>query len=96
MQLPKLHQLSLCDPMYAPSPVALLCNYSTHVIYHLPHLQRLDGHLIDHPELQRVVQVGKNLVKTSVFMMTMHNITTVYINKTTPHIKLFIYTHSVT
>ena len=61
MHLSNLQQLSLCDSMYAPSPVALLCNYSTHVIYHLPHLQRLDGHLIDHPELQKVVQVGEAL-----------------------------------
>ena len=63
MHLSNLRQLSLCDSMYAPSPVALLCNYSTHIIYHLLHLQRLDGHLIDHPELQKVVQVGKALNK---------------------------------
>ena len=60
MHLTNLRQLALCDSLRAPSPVALLCNYSTHVIYHLPHLQRLDGHLIDHPELQKVVQVSIN------------------------------------
>ena len=63
MHLSNLRQLSLCDSLHAPSPVALLCNYSTHVIYHLPHLQRLDGHLIDHPELQKVVQVSGVLIR---------------------------------
>ncbi|XP_033112941.1 leucine-rich repeat-containing protein 9-like [Anneissia japonica] len=28
--------------MYAPNPVCSLCNYSTHILYHLPQLQRLD------------------------------------------------------
>ncbi|XP_024904854.1 leucine-rich repeat-containing protein 9 [Pteropus alecto] len=37
-----LKDLSLNDPQYKTNPVCLLCNYSTHVLYHLPCLQRLD------------------------------------------------------
>ncbi|XP_058595190.1 leucine-rich repeat-containing protein 9 isoform X3 [Neofelis nebulosa] len=43
--LTRLHHLKdLClnDPQYKTNPVCLLCNYSTHVLYHLPSLQRLD------------------------------------------------------
>ncbi|KAM8780976.1 leucine-rich repeat-containing protein 9 [Rhynchonycteris naso] len=43
--LTRLHHLKdLClnDPQYKPNPVCLLCNYSTHVLYHLPCLRRLD------------------------------------------------------
>ncbi|XP_027698721.1 leucine-rich repeat-containing protein 9 [Vombatus ursinus] len=42
VKLPRLKDLSLNDPQYKPNPVCLLCHYSTHVLYHLPHLQRLD------------------------------------------------------
>ncbi|XP_026921635.2 leucine-rich repeat-containing protein 9 isoform X5 [Acinonyx jubatus] len=37
-----LKDLCLNDPQYKTNPVCLLCNYSTHVLYHLPSLQRLD------------------------------------------------------
>ncbi|XP_070449220.1 leucine-rich repeat-containing protein 9 isoform X5 [Equus przewalskii] len=43
--LTRLHHLKdLClnDPQYKTNPVCMLCNYSTHVLYHLPCLQRLD------------------------------------------------------
>lgn len=42
VRLPKLKILGLKDPLYAPNPVCYLCNYSTHVLYHLPWLERLD------------------------------------------------------
>ncbi|XP_076099461.1 leucine-rich repeat-containing protein 9-like isoform X2 [Mytilus galloprovincialis] len=42
MRLPTLQSLSLKDPMYTPAPVSLLCNYSTHVLFHLPTLNTLD------------------------------------------------------
>lgn len=42
MRLPALHSLSLKDPLYSPAPVSLLCNYSTHVLFHLPNLNKLD------------------------------------------------------
>ncbi|XP_008581575.1 PREDICTED: leucine-rich repeat-containing protein 9-like [Galeopterus variegatus] len=37
-----LKDLCLNDPQYKSNPVCLLCNYSTHMLYHLPCLQRLD------------------------------------------------------
>uniref|UniRef100_A0A3P8Y1B0 Leucine rich repeat containing 9 n=1 Tax=Esox lucius TaxID=8010 RepID=A0A3P8Y1B0_ESOLU len=40
--LPCLRELGLKDPQSSPSPVCLLCNYATHVLYHMPGLQRLD------------------------------------------------------
>lgn len=43
-RLPKLRQLSLNDPTYDSNPVCQLCNYTTHMLYHLPHLARLDTH----------------------------------------------------
>ncbi|XP_074662952.1 leucine-rich repeat-containing protein 9-like [Tubulanus polymorphus] len=42
-QLPALTMLYLKDPQYAPNPCCLLCNYATHVLYHLPNLIRLDN-----------------------------------------------------
>ncbi|XP_038193767.1 leucine-rich repeat-containing protein 9 [Arvicola amphibius] len=41
-RLPRLKDLSLNDPQYKTNPVCQLCNYSTHILYHLPTLQRLD------------------------------------------------------
>ncbi|XP_078418403.1 leucine-rich repeat-containing protein 9 isoform X2 [Cetorhinus maximus] len=41
-RLPELQILSLKDPQYTPNPVSLLCNYMTHVVYHIPKLLRLD------------------------------------------------------
>ncbi|XP_040831655.1 leucine-rich repeat-containing protein 9 [Ochotona curzoniae] len=37
-----LKDLCLNDPQYKTNPVCLLYNYSTHVLFHLPFLQRLD------------------------------------------------------
>lgn len=55
--LPKLHTLSLCEPLYRPNPVCHLCNYSTHTLYHLPQLQCLDGKDVSSPELHKLIQV---------------------------------------
>ncbi|XP_045307094.1 leucine-rich repeat-containing protein 9 isoform X5 [Leopardus geoffroyi] len=41
-RLRHLKDLCLNDPQYKTNPVCLLCNYSIHVLYHLPSLQRLD------------------------------------------------------
>ncbi|XP_068582596.1 leucine-rich repeat-containing protein 9 isoform X2 [Cebidichthys violaceus] len=40
--LPHLRELALKDPTSTSNPVCLLCNYATHVLYHIPGLQRLD------------------------------------------------------
>lgn len=47
MRLPMLTSLSLKDPLFAPAPVSLLCNYSTHVLYHLPKLVKLDTYEVE-------------------------------------------------
>ncbi|XP_068436972.1 leucine-rich repeat-containing protein 9 isoform X2 [Clinocottus analis] len=41
-RLPHLKELALKDPTSTSNPVCLLCNYATHVLYHIPSLQRLD------------------------------------------------------
>jgi hypothetical protein len=41
-RLPKLVSLCLSDPNFADNPLCSLCNYQTHVIYHLPNLKFLD------------------------------------------------------
>ncbi|XP_038612832.1 leucine-rich repeat-containing protein 9 isoform X2 [Tachyglossus aculeatus] len=41
-RLPHLVDLGLSDPLYKPNPVCLLWNYATHILYHMPKLQRLD------------------------------------------------------
>ncbi|XP_078263320.1 leucine-rich repeat-containing protein 9 [Rhinoraja longicauda] len=43
-RLPELQELSLRDPQYTANPVSLLCNYTTHVVYHLPKLLKLDSY----------------------------------------------------
>ncbi|XP_070181590.1 leucine-rich repeat-containing protein 9-like isoform X2 [Littorina saxatilis] len=42
VRLPTLQSLSMKDPLYSPCPVSQLCNYSTHILFHLPSLRRLD------------------------------------------------------
>uniref|UniRef100_A0A3B5LPI9 Leucine rich repeat containing 9 n=1 Tax=Xiphophorus couchianus TaxID=32473 RepID=A0A3B5LPI9_9TELE len=41
-RLPRLKELALNDPTSASNPVCQLCNYSIHILYHLPGLERLD------------------------------------------------------
>ncbi|KAI8846431.1 hypothetical protein BC829DRAFT_398533 [Chytridium lagenaria] len=41
-RLPRLTSLCLSDPNFADNPICSLCNYQTHVIYHLPNLRSLD------------------------------------------------------
>uniref|UniRef100_A0A3Q1F6L8 Leucine rich repeat containing 9 n=1 Tax=Acanthochromis polyacanthus TaxID=80966 RepID=A0A3Q1F6L8_9TELE len=42
VHLPHLRELALKDPTSTPNPVCLLCNYATHILYHMPGLQQLD------------------------------------------------------
>lgn len=58
-QLPCLESLSLKDPVYGPNPVALLCNYSTHLLYHLPNLQRVDSYSVENKMLKDLAEVWK-------------------------------------
>jgi Leucine-rich repeat (LRR) protein len=41
-RLEKLENLSLSDSNFADNPICSLCNYQTHVVYHLPSLKSLD------------------------------------------------------
>ena len=58
-QLPCLESLSLKDPVYGPNPVGLLCNYSTHLLYHLPNLRRVDSYCVDNKMLKDLAEVWK-------------------------------------
>uniref|UniRef100_A0A673J9S6 Leucine rich repeat containing 9 n=1 Tax=Sinocyclocheilus rhinocerous TaxID=307959 RepID=A0A673J9S6_9TELE len=51
-QLPRLRHLSLKDPQSIPNPLCLLYNYYIHVLYHMPHLQRLDTYDISSKHLK--------------------------------------------
>ncbi|XP_052269181.1 leucine-rich repeat-containing protein 9-like isoform X5 [Dreissena polymorpha] len=56
MRLPHLKSLSLKDPLYSPAPVSLLCNYATHVLYHLPALTRLDTYEVSSKTMTEVAE----------------------------------------
>ncbi|CAK8686447.1 unnamed protein product [Clavelina lepadiformis] len=42
-KISQLKDLNLKDSLHPNNPVCLLCNYSTHVLYHLPNLEKLDS-----------------------------------------------------
>ncbi|XP_041928695.1 leucine-rich repeat-containing protein 9 [Alosa sapidissima] len=50
--LGQLKELGLQDPQSGPNPVCLLYNYATHLLYHLPQLQRLDTHRISSKQIK--------------------------------------------
>uniref|UniRef100_A0A8C3EZT1 Leucine rich repeat containing 9 n=1 Tax=Chrysemys picta bellii TaxID=8478 RepID=A0A8C3EZT1_CHRPI len=50
--LPHLKDLSLNDPQYDPNPICLLCNYATHVLYHMPQLQSLDTYDVSQKQIK--------------------------------------------
>ncbi|XP_022094850.1 leucine-rich repeat-containing protein 9-like [Acanthaster planci] len=56
IRLPKLKHLGLKDPLYAPNPVCFLCNYSTHVLFHLPFLERLDSYDVSSKSLREMAE----------------------------------------
>uniref|UniRef100_A0A803SPY2 Leucine rich repeat containing 9 n=1 Tax=Anolis carolinensis TaxID=28377 RepID=A0A803SPY2_ANOCA len=64
-RLPHLTDLCLNDPQYDPNPVCFLCNYSTHVLYHLPQLQRLDTYEVSPKQI-------KDLAETTVLKKMMY------------------------
>lgn len=55
--LPQLSELTLNDPTTAPNPVCLLCNYATHVLYHMPRLRRLDTHDVSSKQAKEAAEV---------------------------------------
>lgn len=55
--LPNLTELALKDPTSTPNPVCLLCNYATHVLYHMPRLQRLDTYDVSSKLVKEAAEV---------------------------------------
>ncbi|XP_063003742.1 leucine-rich repeat-containing protein 9 [Elgaria multicarinata webbii] len=64
-RLPHLIDLCLNDPQYDSNPVCLLCNYATHVLYHIPQLQRLDTYDVSSKQI-------KELADTTVMKKVMY------------------------
>ncbi|XP_077999840.1 leucine-rich repeat-containing protein 9-like isoform X2 [Glandiceps talaboti] len=56
VRLPSLRYLGLKDPQYSPNPVCLLCNYSTHMLYHLPTLERLDTYDVSSKNVRELAE----------------------------------------
>ncbi|XP_073427348.1 leucine-rich repeat-containing protein 9 isoform X2 [Dendrobates tinctorius] len=73
-RLPNLTDLGLNDPQYSPNPVCLLCNYATHVLYHIPRLQRLDTYDVSHKQIKDLAEstVMKKLMYYNMRMKTVH------------------------
>ncbi|XP_063150021.1 leucine-rich repeat-containing protein 9 [Candoia aspera] len=64
-RLPRLTDLCLNDPQYEANPVCHLCNYATHVLYHIPLLQRLDTYDVSSKQI-------KELAETTVMKKVMY------------------------
>ena len=60
-QLTSLQCLSLCDPLYPPSSLCRLCNYSTLILYHMPWLKWLDSRDVDSVELRDLIKVRRRV-----------------------------------
>ena len=56
-KLTRLKTLGLRNPRYAHNPACLLCNYSTHILYHMPSVQMLDGHDVSSKSLRELAEV---------------------------------------
>ncbi|XP_059209989.1 leucine-rich repeat-containing protein 9 isoform X3 [Centropristis striata] len=54
--LPHLRELALKDPTSTPNPVCLLCNYATHVLYHMPGLQLLDTYDVSSKQVKEAAE----------------------------------------
>nr|XP_020446740.1 leucine-rich repeat-containing protein 9-like isoform X2 [Monopterus albus] len=54
--LPNLRELALKDPTSTPNPVCLLCNYATHVLYHMPGLQQLDMYDVSNKQAKEAAE----------------------------------------
>ncbi|KAM9294045.1 leucine-rich repeat-containing protein 9 [Gastrophryne carolinensis] len=55
-RLANLKDLDLKDPQYTPNPVCLFCNYATHVLYHIPQLQRLDTYDVSQKQIKDLAE----------------------------------------
>lgn len=64
--LPHLTELALKDPTSTPNPVCLLCNYVTHVLYHMPCLQRLDTYDVSNKQAKDAAEVLRGTARPPV------------------------------
>lgn len=64
--LPHLTELALKDPTSTPNPVCLLCNYVTHVLYHMPCLQRLDTYDVSNKQAKEAAEVLRGTARPPV------------------------------
>ncbi|XP_069772401.1 leucine-rich repeat-containing protein 9 isoform X3 [Narcine bancroftii] len=73
-RLPELQELSLRDPLYAPNPVSLLCNYITHIVYHIPKLLKLDNCDVSSKQVKEFAEstVMKKTMYYSMRVKTIH------------------------
>ncbi|XP_051873980.1 leucine-rich repeat-containing protein 9 [Pristis pectinata] len=73
-RLPELQELSLRDPQYTPNPVSLLCNYITHVVYHIPKLLKLDSYDVSSKQVKEFAEstVMKKTMYYSMRVKTIH------------------------
>ncbi|KAJ6658013.1 hypothetical protein lerEdw1_001672 [Lerista edwardsae] len=55
-RLPHLKDLCLNDPQFEPNPVCLLSNYATHVLYHIPQIQRLDTYDVSSKQIKELAE----------------------------------------
>ena len=56
-KLARLKSLSLKDPMCGPNPVCLLCNCTTHILYHMPSLTHLDSQVVTTESVREVESI---------------------------------------
>ncbi|XP_022077491.2 leucine-rich repeat-containing protein 9 isoform X1 [Acanthochromis polyacanthus] len=56
VHLPHLRELALKDPTSTPNPVCLLCNYATHILYHMPGLQQLDTYEVSSKQVKEAAE----------------------------------------
>ncbi|XP_072222222.1 leucine-rich repeat-containing protein 9 [Leuresthes tenuis] len=72
--LPHLRELALKDPMSTSNPVCLLCNYATHLLYHMPGLQRLDIYDVSGKQVKEAAEsaVMKKMMYYNMRVRTAH------------------------
>ncbi|XP_029982636.1 leucine-rich repeat-containing protein 9-like isoform X2 [Sphaeramia orbicularis] len=72
--LPNLRELALQDHTSTPNPVCLLCNYATHVLYHMPGLQYLDTYEVSGTKVKEVAEatVMKKMMYYNMRVRTAH------------------------
>ncbi|XP_072485470.1 leucine-rich repeat-containing protein 9 isoform X4 [Notamacropus eugenii] len=74
VKLLRLKDLSLNDPQYKANPVCLLYHYSTHVLYHLPRLQRLDTFDVSQKQIKELADTTamKKIMYYTMRIKTVH------------------------